>query len=111
MKVGTVREIKTHEYRVGLTPASVKSYVSRGHTVYVEAGAGANAGFEDNEYRAAGARIVADKKKVATENPEAKFYHGKLQSAIFFTSNILPQVKARAEVMKNADRSALDVIF
>jgi len=53
----------------------------------------------------------ADKKKVATENPEAKFYYGKTQSAIFFVNNILPQVKARAEIMKNADRSALDVVF
>lgn len=53
----------------------------------------------------------ADKKKVATENPEAKFYYGKTQSAIFFVNNILPQVKARAEVMKNGDRSALDVVF
>ncbi len=53
----------------------------------------------------------ADKRKVATENPEAKFYYGKTQSAIFFVNNILPQVKARAEVMKNGDRSALDVVF
>ncbi len=53
----------------------------------------------------------ADKKKVVTENPEAKFYHGKVQSATFFVNNILPQVKARAEVMKNADRSALDIVF
>lgn len=53
----------------------------------------------------------ADKKRVVTENPEAKFYHGKIQSAIFFANNILPLVKAREEVMKSADRSAIDVVF
>jgi len=62
-------------------------------------------------YAEAKAMGPADKKKVATENPEAKFYYGKQQSAIFFVNNILPQVKARAEVMKNADRSSLDVVF
>ena len=42
MKIGTVKEIKTHEYRVGLTPACVKAYCSRGHEVFVEKDAGIN---------------------------------------------------------------------
>jgi alanine dehydrogenase len=50
MKVGTVKEIKLHEYRVGLTPGCVKMYKKHGHEVYVEAGAGIAAGFSDNEY-------------------------------------------------------------
>jgi alanine dehydrogenase len=64
MNIGTIREIKTHEYRVGLTPSCVKAYTSRGHTVLVEKGAGHSAGFEDNEYAAAGARITDDKRAI-----------------------------------------------
>ncbi|MFQ3620761.1 MAG: alanine dehydrogenase [Spirochaetales bacterium] len=57
MKVGCVKEIKKHEYRVGLTPSCVKSYISHGHSVWIQAGAGAEAGFSDEEYRAAGAHV------------------------------------------------------
>jgi alanine dehydrogenase len=60
MVVGTVKEIKTHEYRVGLTPANVKVYASRGHRVLVQAGAGVGSGYSDEEYRAAGAVLVPD---------------------------------------------------
>ncbi len=59
MRVGVPREIKTHEYRVGLTPASVREYVAAGHQVIVESGAGAGIGSDDEVYRAAGATIVA----------------------------------------------------
>lgn len=58
MKVGTVREIKTREYRVGLTPSGVKTFVAHGHAVLVEKGAGAAAGFSDDEYQFAGAQLV-----------------------------------------------------
>ena len=64
MKIGTVKEIKRHEYRVGLTPSCVRSYVARGNQAFVEKGAGANAGFEDIEYEAAGATIVDKREKV-----------------------------------------------
>lgn len=64
MKIGTVKEIKTHEYRVGLTPACVQAYCARGHEVLVEQGAGVQAGFCDEEYKAAGAVLVADRKKI-----------------------------------------------
>ncbi len=64
MKIGTVKEIKTHEYRVGLTPACVRAYRRAGHEVLVEAGAGDNAGFSDAEYAASGARVVADRRQV-----------------------------------------------
>jgi alanine dehydrogenase len=59
MRVGVPREIKVHEYRVGLTPASVREYVGAGHDVMVEAGAGAGISASDEDYRAVGARIVA----------------------------------------------------
>ncbi|MCK5174405.1 MAG: alanine dehydrogenase [Planctomycetes bacterium] len=64
MKIGTVKEIKPHEYRVGLTPSCVKAYVTRGHQVLVETAAGDNAGFEDDEYRGTGATIVDDKREI-----------------------------------------------
>ena len=64
MRIGTVTEIKTHEYRVGLTPACVRAYRENGHEVIVETGAGANAGFPDAAYKAAGAKIVPNSKQV-----------------------------------------------
>lgn len=60
MIVGTVREIKNHEYRVGLTPESARELVSHGHRVLVETGAGAGIGALDVEYVRAGAEVVAD---------------------------------------------------
>jgi len=56
--VGVPSEIKTHEYRVGLTPASVREYVQRGHEVLVQSGAGAGIGASDDTYRQAGADIA-----------------------------------------------------
>jgi len=64
MIIGTVREIKTEEYRVGLTPASVQAYTARKHTVLVESGAGAPIGYKDADYRAVGAKIVKKKADV-----------------------------------------------
>lgn len=58
MRVGTVREIKNHEYRVGLTPESVHELVSHGHEVIVETAAGLGIGATDDAYRAAGATIA-----------------------------------------------------
>ena len=64
MKIGTVKEIKRYEFRVGLTPSNVKSYVNAGHEVYVEAGAGTGSGFEDVEYSESGAKVVNTAKEV-----------------------------------------------
>ena len=58
MIVGTVREIKNHEYRVGLTPESVHELAAHGHEVLVESGAGEGIGAHDALYERAGARIV-----------------------------------------------------
>jgi alanine dehydrogenase len=58
MLVGVPKEIKDHEYRVGLVPSSVAELVHRDHTVLVERGAGAGAGLGDEDYRAAGATLV-----------------------------------------------------
>lgn len=60
MIVGTVREIKTEEYRVGITPEGAQDLVGEGHRVLVEAGAGVGSGFPDEAYAAAGAEIVSE---------------------------------------------------
>ncbi len=67
MKLGTVKEIKKHEYRVGLTPSCVRAYVSNGHEVLVQTQAGAIAGFPDELYEAAGAKIAPDAAAVFAE--------------------------------------------
>lgn len=59
MIIGVPKEIKVKEYRVGATPAMVHALVSHGHQVLVETQAGAMIHFTDNDYRAAGAKIVA----------------------------------------------------
>jgi len=58
MIVGCVREIKAQEYRVGLTPANAIEYVSHGHQVLIEAGAGEGSAFADADYKQAGAAIL-----------------------------------------------------
>ncbi|MFM5955529.1 MAG: alanine dehydrogenase [Novosphingobium sp.] len=57
MRIGTVKEIKNHEYRVGLTPESVRELVSQGHEVWVETGAGLGIGASDHDYESSGAAI------------------------------------------------------
>ena len=64
MIIGCPREIKNHEYRVGLTPAGVGSLVLAGHEVRVEKAAGARVGFPDAAYAAAGARVVDSAREV-----------------------------------------------
>jgi alanine dehydrogenase len=60
MRIGVPTEIKTHEYRVGLTPPAVREYVARGHEVFVQSGAGAGITADDATYRQAGATIAAN---------------------------------------------------
>ncbi|KTR88255.1 alanine dehydrogenase, partial [Microbacterium testaceum] len=59
MRVSVPTEIKNNENRVAMTPAGVDALVHRGHDVFVQAGAGEGSGFSDEQYRAAGAEIVA----------------------------------------------------
>ena len=58
MKIGVPREIKTHEYRVGLTPPGVRELIVHGHQVFVESNAGNGIGCDDAIYRAAGAVVL-----------------------------------------------------
>ena len=60
MRIGVPKEIKNNEYRVGLTPASVRELTSRGHSVLVQEGAGAAIGLTNEQYLAAGAELTRD---------------------------------------------------
>ena len=58
MRIGVPKEIKVHEYRVGLVPASVRELIHNGHEVVVEQNAGAGVGFEDSDFATIGAEIL-----------------------------------------------------
>jgi alanine dehydrogenase len=64
MKVGVPKEIKNHEYRVGLVPASVRELTGRGHEVFVQSTAGAGIGLDDSAFEAVGATILPDAAEV-----------------------------------------------
>jgi len=64
MVIGVPKEIKSQEFRVGLTPAGAQALQSAGHTVYVQQGAGIGSGFTDSDYEKAGAHILSEAKAV-----------------------------------------------
>ncbi len=64
MKIGVPKEIKNNEFRVGLTPGSVREYVAHGHEVFVETNAGEGINATDEDYAAAGATVTGDAKDV-----------------------------------------------
>ncbi|MEU3643572.1 alanine dehydrogenase [Lentzea sp. NPDC034063] len=93
MLVGVPKEIKNHEYRVAMTPAGVVELVRRGHSVVVERDAGAGSSFPDQEYVAAGARIVATADEVwgsadlvlKVKEPIEPEYHRMRRDQVLFT--------------------------
>lgn len=64
MNIGIPKEIKTHEYRVALTPKAVKSLTNKGNKVFVEKNAGIHSGFKDSEYKKSGAMIIGTAKEL-----------------------------------------------
>ena len=64
MHIGCPKEIKPQEFRVGITPSAAQEAISHGHKVSIETGAGRGAGFDDADYVAAGADIVASAKEI-----------------------------------------------
>jgi alanine dehydrogenase len=67
MRIGVPKEIKVHEYRVGLVPAGVRELVAAGHEVLIEHDAGEGIGFDDGDYQAAGARILPAAREVFSQ--------------------------------------------
>jgi alanine dehydrogenase len=120
MIIGLVKEIKVHEYRVGLTPENVATYVAHGHTLIVEKGAGEGAGFEDSAYEAAGARIEADKKalfdasemivKVKEPLPEEYGYFKKGQILFTYLHLAADPAQAKALMEKGVNAVAYETI-
>jgi alanine dehydrogenase len=64
MNIGVPKEIKVKEFRVGMVPAGVKQFVEAGHQVFIEKGAGEGSGISDEQYKAAGAKILDTAKEV-----------------------------------------------
>ncbi|PPK97896.1 alanine dehydrogenase [Kineococcus xinjiangensis] len=93
MKVGVPTEVKNREYRVALTPSGVHELVEQGHEVLVQAGAGLGSSLPDEEYVAAGARIVAEADDVWGEaelllkvkEPVAEEHHRLRKGQVLFT--------------------------
>lgn len=67
MRIGVPKEIKVQEYRVGLLPAAVHEAVSHGHEVLVETGAASPQGFDDDDYREAGAEVIETPEEIFQE--------------------------------------------
>ena len=92
MQIGCPKEIKTREFRVGITPAAAREAVGHGHAVLVETGAGAGSGFPDGDYAAVGAEIVGSAEEVfaraemvvKVKEPQAE------ERAIAFRTKITP---------------------
>ena len=107
MFVGVPKEIKTEEYRVGLTPFSVHELINHGHRVIVEHDAGAGIGFSDDHYRAAGAEIgatAADVWKhvdliVKVKEPQATEFQFLRENLVLFTYLHLAPDLAQAEAL------------
>jgi alanine dehydrogenase len=93
VKVGVPKEVKNHEYRVAITPAGVHEFVRNGHEVLIEQGAGAGSLLPDEEFVAAGARIVPTADDVWGEaelvlkvkEPVAEEYHRMRRDQVLFT--------------------------
>lgn len=90
MKIGLIKEVKTKENRVGLTPAGVAQLLERGHQVAVEHNAGLGSGFSDSDYQQAGARIVDcqqawDNELVVKVKEPVESEYGFLRQQMIFT--------------------------
>jgi alanine dehydrogenase len=114
MKIGLPKEIKDQEFRVGLTPASVKALVRQGHEVFVERGAGNGAGFTDAEYQAVGAEIVADGAAawsqdmvVKVKEPQPSEYSYFRQDLLLFTYLHLAAERPLTEALMASGISAI----
>jgi len=110
MRIGVPREIKNNEYRVGLTPASVRELVNHGHEVLVETNAGIGIRVQDRDYETAGARIVDDPESVFSKaemivkvkEPQETECHRLREDQIIFTYLHLAAEPSLAESLKAA---------
>jgi alanine dehydrogenase len=93
MKVGVPKEVKNHEYRVAITPIGVHELTAHGHEVFIQQGAGEGSSINDDEFVAAGAKIVADADEawgiadmvLKVKEPVAEEYHRLRDDLTLFT--------------------------
>ncbi|KXK58611.1 alanine dehydrogenase [Micromonospora rosaria] len=117
MKVGIPREVKNHEYRVAITPAGVNEFVRAGHQVFVESGAGVGSSITDEEFAAAGAKILADPDEVwaaaelvlKVKEPVAEEYHRMRAGQVLFTYLHLAASKACTDAL--VDRGVTGIAY
>ena len=108
MKIGIPKEIKNHEYRVAITPAGVHELATRGHEVHVERGAGLGSSVSDEEYLAAGAKVLDSAADVwgtadlvmKVKEPVAEEYHRMKEGQLLFTYLHLAADKALTEELQ-----------
>jgi len=115
MRVGVPREIKNHEYRVGLTPGAVREYKAAGHSVIVETCAGKGIGASDETYVTAGAEIAASAEElfaaaqmiVKVKEPQAQEWQRLRQDQILFTYLHLAPDPAQAKGLLESGCTAI----
>ena len=116
MLIGVPREIKPQEYRVGLTPGSVRELASRGHRVLVETSAGTGIGADDAAYERAGATIAPDAASifaqaemvVKVKEPQPGEWVQLREGQILFTYLHLAPDPAQARGLMDSGVTALD---
>ena len=115
MLIGVPKEIKTHEYRVGMTPSSVREAISRGHSVLVESDSAEKIGITDQDYIAAGAIIAGSAEEVwgksemivKVKEPQKSEYSFINSNMILFTYLHLAPDPDQAEALINSGCSAI----
>lgn len=114
MRIGVPKEIKTHEYRVGLVPFAVRELVNAGHEVLVEGGAGLGIGAGDDDYIRAGARIVAADELfddaeliIKVKEPQPGEWRRLREGQILFTYLHLAADRAQAQGLLEAGVTAI----
>src|SRR5258707_2034553 len=115
MRVGVPKEIKVHEYRVGLTPGAVREYVAHGHSVVVETNAGAGIGASEEVYRKAGTVIggnaaqifAASDMIVNVKEPKAAEWSQLREGQILFTYLHLAPDPAQAKGLMESGCTAI----
>ncbi|GLW62946.1 alanine dehydrogenase [Actinomadura rubrobrunea] len=115
MKVGVPREVKNHEYRVAITPAGVHELTRRGHEVFIERGAGLGSAIPDEEYTAAGAKILDGPDEVWGEGelilkvkePVAEEYHRMRRGQTLFTYLHLAASRACTDALLTSGVTAI----
>src|SRR5436190_13996836 len=107
MKVGVPREVKNNEYRVAITPAGVNEFVRSGHEVFIEHEAGVGSAISDEDFVAAGARILPTADDVwatadmvlKVKEPIADEYHRMRKGQVLFTYLHLAADKACTDAL------------